>query len=68
MVVAYLLILLAGAAGALLVLVWLLRDTPEVGRKTGRETFRDSRGADRFGSRSISSARAEHERPEDKAA
>jgi hypothetical protein len=68
MAVVYVLILLAGALGALLVLVWLLRDTPQVGSSTGRETFRVSRSADSLGSRSTSSARAERERLEDKAA
>lgn len=68
MAVAYLLILLAGAVGALSVLVWLFQDTPQAGRKTSRETFRGLRSADSFGSKSTSLARAEHERSEDKAA
>ncbi len=68
MAVAYLLILLAGAIGALSVLVWLFQDTPQVGRKTSRETFRDLRSAENFGSEGTSLARAEHERSEDKAA
>jgi len=66
--VAYLFILVAGATGALLVLIWLFRDTPDVDRRTGRETFRGLRDAGSFESGSTSSARVEPEQPEDKAA
>lgn len=66
--VAYLLILLAGAVGALSVLVWLFQDTPQVGEKTSRETFRNLRSADSSATGGTSLARAEHERSEDKAA
>ena len=66
--VAYLLLIIAGATGALSVLVWLFRDTPDVDRRTGRETFRSVRDTDHFGLGSIPRAQAESEHSEDRAA
>ena len=68
MAVAYLLLIVAGATGALSVLVWLFRDTPDVDRRTGRETYRGLRNTDHYGSGSTPSAQSESEHPEDKAA
>lgn len=66
--VAYLLLIIAGATGALSVLVWLFRDTPDVDRRTGRETFRGLRDTDHSGLGSIPWAQAESEHPEDRVA
>jgi hypothetical protein len=66
--VAYLFLIVVGAVVALLLLVWLFRDTPGIDRGTGRETFRNLRDADRFRSRSASSAQVGSERPKDEAA
>jgi hypothetical protein len=69
MVVAYLLLLVVGAIGALSVLIWLFQeDTPDANRRTGREAFGSLRSADHFGARGTSSAEAEPEHAEDKAA
>jgi hypothetical protein len=56
MAVAYLLLVVAGATGALSVLVWLFRYTTDVERRIGRETFRGLRDTDHFGSGSTPSA------------
>ena len=66
--VAYLLLIVAGATGALSVLVWLFQDTPDVDRRTGCETFGGSRDTDRFGLGSIPWAQAESEHREDRPA
>jgi hypothetical protein len=66
--VAYLFLIVVGAVVALLLLVWLFRDTPGVDRRTGRETFRGLRDTDRFRSESASSAQVGYERPKDEAA
>ena len=58
--VAYLLILLAGAIGALFVIIWLLGETPGETTSTGRETVKDLPNAAR--------RPVEPERSEDKAA
>lgn len=69
MAVAYLLLVVAGATGALSVLIWLFQeDAPDANRRTGRETFRDLQSADHFGSGGTSSASAEPEHAKDKAA
>ena len=66
--VTYLLIIVAGAIGALLVMIWLFEDTLDATARTGRETFKDLRYPDGVGMESTSSALAEPERSEDKAA
>ncbi len=59
--VAYLLILVAGAIGALFVMIWLFGETPDGTTSTGRETVKDLPNAAR---RPVEPAR----RSEDKAA
>lgn len=66
--VVYLLILVAGAIGALLVLIWLFGETSDVTTKAGHETVKGLRGANRFRAGSTSSAPGESERSEEKAA
>jgi hypothetical protein len=68
MAVAYLLLIVVGATGALSVLVWLFRDTPDVDSRTGRETYRSLRDTDHYRSGSTPSTQGESEHPEDKAA
>ena len=65
--VTYLLIIVAGAIGALLVMLWLFEDTLDATR-TGRETVKDLRNPDGVGMESTPSALVEPERSEDKAA
>ena len=65
--VTYLLIIVAGAIGALLVMIWLFEDTLDATR-TGRETVKDLRYPDGVGMESTPSALVEPERSEDKAA
>ena len=66
--VVYLLILVAGALGALLVLVWLFGEAPGEGTRIGHETTGGSPSADRFGAGEASSASVGPERSEDEAA
>jgi hypothetical protein len=66
--VTYLLIIVAGAIGALLVMIWLFEDTLDATARTERETVKDLRYPDGIGMESTSSALAEPERSEDKAA
>ena len=54
--VAYLLILLAGAIGALFVIIWLFGETPGETTNTGRETLKDLPNAAR---RPVEPARSE---------
>jgi hypothetical protein len=69
MAVAYLLLVVAGATGALSVLIWLFEeDMPEANRRIERETFGGVQSADHFGSGHTSSASAETEGWEDEAA
>jgi hypothetical protein len=58
--VAYLLIIVAGALGALLAMIWLFGDAPGRTTSTARETVKDLRNAGRFP--------VEPERSEDRAA
>jgi hypothetical protein len=58
--VAYLLIIVGGALGALFVMIWLFGETPVGTTRTRRETVKDLRDADCFP--------VEPERSEDKAA
>ncbi len=64
--VAYLLLLLVGAVGALLGLVWLFRET-QAGASTESETVKSLRYT-KFGEENAPSARAEIKLPEDRAA
>ena len=66
--VTYLLIIVAGAIGALLVMIWLFEDTLDATTRTGRETVKDLRYPDGVGMEGTPSALVEHERSEDKAA
>ena len=66
--VGYLLILVAGAVGALLVLVWLFGDAPGEGTRTGREAVGGSPKAPRFGAGGTPSASVGPDRSEDEAA
>ena len=68
MAVAYLLLLLAGATGALSVLVWLFGEMPDQDRRTGRQTYMGLRSTDCFGLGSAPSSQVEFERPENEAA
>jgi hypothetical protein len=66
--VTYLLIIVAGAIGALLVMIWLFEDTLDATTRTGRETVKDLRYPDGVGVESTPSALVEPEHSEDKAA
>ena len=66
--VTYLLIIIAGAIGALLGVIWLFEDTLGATTRTGRETVKDLRYPDGVGMESTPSALVEPERSEDKAA
>ena len=66
--VTYLLIIIAGAIGALLGVIWLFEDTLDATTRTGRETVKDLRYHDGVGMESTASALVEPERSEDKAA
>jgi hypothetical protein len=66
--VVYLLIVVAGAIGALLVLIWLFGETSSVTARTGHETAEGLRGANRFGTGSTPSSPVESERSDEKAA
>jgi len=66
--VTYLLIIVVGAIGALLVMVWLFEDTLDATTRTGRETVKDLRNPDGVGRESTPSSLVEPERSEDKAA
>ncbi len=68
MAVAYLLLVAAGATGALLVLLWLFRDTPGTTEKIGREKIEGSRDAECLESRGARSVSVDPERWEDEAA
>ena len=68
MAVAYLLIIVAGAIGAILVVIWLFGETAGAATSTGDKTIRDLRNAGRFGVGSTPSAPDEPERSEDEAA
>jgi hypothetical protein len=65
MALAYLLLVVAGTIGMLLVLLWLFQDTPSMTENIGREKIKGSRSAERLGSESTSSALVEPERWED---
>jgi hypothetical protein len=64
--VAYLLLLLVGAVGALLVLVWLFGET-QTGTRAESETVKSLRNT-KFGEENAPSTRAEIKLPEDRAA
>jgi hypothetical protein len=66
--VAYLLIIVAGAIGALFVTIWLFEETPGGTTSTGNEVTKDLRNSGRFKTGSTPSAPAKPERSEDKAA
>jgi len=68
MAVAYLLIIVAGGIGALVVTIWLFGETPGATTSTGRETVKDLRHGSRPRVKSKSSAPVTPERSEDKAA
>ena len=68
MAATYLLLVAAGAIGALLVLLWLFRDTPGTSEKIGREKIEGTRSAEQLGAEGTSSASDEPERCEDEAA
>lgn len=60
MALAYLILVFAGAIGALLILLWLFRDTPgTIEKKTGRGKVEDSRSAERIVPEGASSASVE---------
>lgn len=66
---AYLILVFAGAIGALLILLWLFRDTPGTNeKKTGRGTIEGSRSAERLGLAGASSASVEPKHWEGEAA
>ncbi len=66
--VTYLLIIVAGAIGALLLMIWLFEDTLDVTTRNGRETVKDLRNRDSVEMEGTPSALVEPERSEDKAA
>ncbi len=66
--VVYLFILVAGAVGALLVLVGLFREAPDASAGTGREAVGGSRGAARFGAGGVPPDSVRPGRSEDEAA
>jgi hypothetical protein len=66
--VAYLLIIVVGAIGALLVTIWLFEETPGGTTSTGHESVKDLRNNGRFRVGSTPSAPVKPERSEDKAA
>lgn len=66
--VAYLVLVVAGAAVMLSILVWLFRDAPATTEKIGRERIEGSPSAERSGSEGAPSASIEPERWEDEAA
>jgi hypothetical protein len=66
--VAYLLIIVAGAIGALWVIIWLFGETPGAPTRTEYETVKDLRNTSRFGAGSTPSAPAEPKRSEVRAA
>ena len=68
MAATYLLIVVAGAIGALSLLVWLFRDAPDPGERTGHGQFGCLRRAGNPGLKSSSSIRDEPGHPEDEAA
>lgn len=69
MALAYLILVFAGAIGALLILLWLFRDTPgTIEEKTGRVKVEGSRSAERLGPEDASSASVEPKHWEDEAA
>jgi hypothetical protein len=68
MAVAYLLLVAAGAIGALLVLLWLFQDLPDTVEQIGREKIEGSRSVEPLGSGGGSSASVEPERWEGEAA
>lgn len=68
MAVTYLLLVAASAIGALLVLLWLFRDTPGTTEKIGREQIEGSRSAECFRPKGAHPASVETGRWEDEAA
>ena len=69
MAVAYLLLVATGAIGALLIVLWLFRDTPgTTEKKVGRGEVEGSRSAEHLGPRGTYSASVEPVRREDEAA
>lgn len=65
--VVYLLIVVAGAVGALLVLIWLFGETSEVTARTGHEATKSSRGTNRFRMERSTPSPVEAERSEEAA-
>jgi len=68
MALAYLILVFAGAVGALLILLWLFRDTPGTIEKIGHRKVEGSRSAERMGPEGASSASVEPDHREDEAA
>jgi hypothetical protein len=68
MAVAYLLIIVAGGIGALVVTIWLFGETPDATTSTKRETVKDLQNGSSSRVESTSSAPVMSERSEDKAA
>ena len=68
MAVAYLLLVTAGAIGALLVLLCLFRGTPVTSEQIGHEKIEGPRSAECLGSKCARSVSVEPERWEDEAA
>jgi hypothetical protein len=68
MAVGYLLIIVAGGIGALVVTIWLFGETPGGHGSTRRETVKDLQNGSRSRVESTSSAPVMSERSEDKAA
>ena len=65
--IAYLLLIIASAVGALLLLVWLFEEGPDV-TETGRGTTKGMAQSANFGAQSTPSAWAETETSKDRAA
>jgi hypothetical protein len=68
MAVGYLLIIVAGGIGALVVTIWLFGETPGATTSTRRETVKDLQNGSRSRVESTSSAPVTSERSENKAA
>ena len=68
MAVAYLLIIVAGGIGALMVTIWLFGETPGATTSTRRETVKDLQNGSSSRLESTSSALVMSGRSEDKAA
>lgn len=68
MMMAYLLLVVTGTIGVLLVLLWLFQDTPGTTEKIGREKFEGSRSVTRLGSEGTPWLPVDPKRWEDEAA